>query len=421
MFALIWTVVLFFVRGTDAQTGTSADKIRRCDTGICITPTVGELTGEAGLCVVIPCSFTVDSGFIFSTIAWYKCEAATCSDSDIIFHAGKSYNNNLQAEYRGRVSLLEPDVRNNNCSIIINDLRESDSGSYQLRVHDELRLGPARYLFSPKATVTVKGLTQKPSVIVPSLTDGQRTTLTCTAPGLCSGSPPKFSWTWRGAGGKKSRITGSITDFQTESLTAGTRRYSSTLTFTPSAEHHDTKITCKVHFTGGLSTEETLALNVNYVKEVQITGDRNPKMGDTLSLTCSVESFLPSFIAWTKHNHNGSLSKSSTSSTLVVPNMTAEHSGPYICEASYRGRSLFSYVNITVSSDLERSSGSSHPVLPWVVAGVSLSVNVLFIFFISCLWNSRKKVKPNQEDSTYMSLQKTDVSPEYEVITQRRN
>ncbi|XP_008288776.1 basement membrane-specific heparan sulfate proteoglycan core protein-like, partial [Stegastes partitus] len=156
------------------------------------------------------------------------------------------------------------------------------------------------------------------------------------------------------------------------------------------------------------------------VKEVQITGDRNPKMGDTLNLTCSVESFPPSFIAWTKHNHNGSLSKSSTSSTLVIPNMTAEHSGLYICEASYRRRSLFSYVNITVSSDLERNSGSSCPVLSWVVAGVSLSVNVLFIFFISCLWNSRKKVKPNQEDSTYVSLQKTDVSPEYEVITQRR-
>ncbi|KAI3360593.1 hypothetical protein L3Q82_002455 [Scortum barcoo] len=105
----------------------------------------------------------------------------------------------------------------------------------------------------------IMGLIQKPTVLIPPLTEGQQTTLTCTAPGLCSGSDPNITWTWRGAGEKDSHITGNITAFKTETVT---QRHSSTLTFNPSAEHHDTKVTCKVIFTGNRTTEETVTLNV---------------------------------------------------------------------------------------------------------------------------------------------------------------
>ena len=98
--------------------------------------------------------------------------------------------------------------------------------------------------------------------MIPPLTEGQPTTLTCTAPGLCSGSDPKFTWTWRGAGEKYSQITGNITAFKTENLTAATQRHSSTLTFNPSAEHHNSNVTCKVSFTDNINAEETVTLNV---------------------------------------------------------------------------------------------------------------------------------------------------------------
>uniref|UniRef100_A0A8C9Y8Q1 Ig-like domain-containing protein n=1 Tax=Sander lucioperca TaxID=283035 RepID=A0A8C9Y8Q1_SANLU len=68
-------------------------------------------------------------------------------------------------------------------------------------------------------------------------------TLSCTAPGLCSGSDPEISWT-------------------TENLTAVTQRHSSTLTFNSSAEHHGTNVSCKVSFTNNITTEETVTLNV---------------------------------------------------------------------------------------------------------------------------------------------------------------
>uniref|UniRef100_A0A3P9BN28 Immunoglobulin domain-containing protein n=1 Tax=Maylandia zebra TaxID=106582 RepID=A0A3P9BN28_9CICH len=193
-----------------------------------------ELTAEAGLCVVIPCSFTTADEFTPKHTVWYKCETSqhSCSDDEIIFHSNKNTDKKAQAAFEGRVSRLEPDVSQNNCSIIINDLEESDSGSYQLRVTGELNGKEDGFTFIPRVTVSVKGLSQKPTVMIPTLTEGQQATLTCTAPGLCSGS-------------------------------SFTQRHISTLTFNPSAEHHNTSVTCKINFTGGKSTEETLTVHVN--------------------------------------------------------------------------------------------------------------------------------------------------------------
>ncbi|KAK1895317.1 Myeloid cell surface antigen CD33 [Dissostichus eleginoides] len=179
----------------------------------CITLSDADIPAEAGLCVVIPCSFTTDNSFIPKHMVWYKCENSKCEDS-VIFQTKEK--NKVQPRFVGRVSLLEPDVSKKKCSIIINDLTESDSGAYRLRVNGD----SSGFTFIRKTTVTVKGLTQKPSVTIPALTEGQQTTLTCTAPVLCSGSDPKITWTWRGAGEKDSQITGNITAFKTENLTA---------------------------------------------------------------------------------------------------------------------------------------------------------------------------------------------------------
>ncbi|KAL3980350.1 TBC1 domain family member 24 [Sarotherodon galilaeus] len=344
MFVLIWATLLFSVRDSSADTGVSAWGRQHCVGRYCVTLSERELTAQAGLCVVIPCSFTNADEFTPKHIVWHKCEASQtkCSDDEIIFHSNKNTDKKAQAGFEGRVSRLEPDVSQTNCSIIINDLEESDSGSYQLRVTGVRNGKQDAFSFSQRVTVSVKGLIQKATVMIPTLTEGQQATLTCTAPGLCSGSVPEITWTWRGAGGTESYITGNSTDFKTENLTAFRQRHSSTLTFNPSAEHHNTNVTCKIHFTGETTTEKTSGLNVNF-------------------------------------------------NVLHVLFACKEMSG-----------------NLSVK-------------LLVSIAAVSILVNIIFIIYFVLFWNSRKKMKPKEEEQTYMSLQKTDVLSEYDVICQSLN
>ncbi|XP_026225953.1 sialic acid-binding Ig-like lectin 5 [Anabas testudineus] len=256
-----------------------------------------------------------------------------------------SNNEKIEPEFKGRVSLLEPDVSKKNCSIIINDLRESDSGSYQLRVNV---------------------LNQKPTVTVPPLIEGHQTTLTCTAPGLCSGSVPEITWTWRKPGENDSHIPGNITVFSTETLTAVTQRHSSTLTFNTSTEHHSTEVTCKVNFNGSKTITETVTLNVTYVKNLNISGPTTVKPGDTLNLTCSVDSFPASSMTWTKSGCNESLNKNNESEPLtqggqaflIIHNMTADHSGQYICTAKHQIQTLTKHTHVTVTSPPKILNGS---------------------------------------------------------------
>ncbi|XP_049902713.1 myelin-associated glycoprotein-like [Epinephelus moara] len=376
MFVLILVTLLFSVRGSNADTG-AVWRRPFCDREYCITLSKGEITAEAGLCVVIPCLFTTGYSFIPQHLVWYKCEPSKpkCGDSDIIFNTNR--NNEVQSGFKGRVSLLEPDVYQGNCSIIVNDLTEFDSGSYQLRVNGFLYGREVGYTFYTRARVSVKGLTQRPTVMIPPLTEGQQTTLTCTAPGLCSGSVPEITWMWGGAGENISRITGNITAFMTEDLTAVTQRHSSTLTLNPSAKHHGTNVTCKVSFTNNITTEETVTLNVTYVKEVKITGNTSVKEGEALSLICSVESFPPALITWTKYsdemqnktetilqnntvtdlqndtvtdlqNDTETFLKKSGMDTFSILNVTTADSGLYICTAKHQNNTLMRKVNVTV-------------------------------------------------------------------------
>ncbi|XP_063340969.1 sialic acid-binding Ig-like lectin 14 [Pelmatolapia mariae] len=360
MFVLIWSALFVSVKGA------SVWGQQHCVGRYCVTLSERELTAEAGLCVVIPCSFTTADEFTPKHTVWYKCEASqrSCSD-DEIFHSNKNTDKKAQSGFEGRVSRLEPDVSQNNCSIIINDLKESDSGSYQLRVTGVRNGQQDAFTFIPRVTVSVKGLKLKPTVIIPTLTEGQQATLTCTAPGLCSGSVPEITWIWRGAGGTESYITGNRTDFKTEKLTDVTRRHISTLTFKSSAEQHNTTVTCKIHFTGETTTEEASTLKVNYVKEVKITGMTSVREGNVLNLTCSVESFPPAHIVWKKvpsttnlQTENTDLHNDTGSATLVTLNVTVENSGQYLCTAKHLDKILTSHVNVTLTWHTKIQNGS---------------------------------------------------------------
>ncbi|RVE63057.1 hypothetical protein OJAV_G00163000 [Oryzias javanicus] len=401
IFLLLWTSLVFSVRSIISSEGASVLAQPHCNFEYCISVSDEEISAEPGLCVVIPCSFMTPPNFKPQYLLWFKCESSRrCGNSDIIFHTNQNDKINLKPEFMRRVSLLDPDVNNGNCSIRISDLRESDSGSYQLRVNGLLNGYSDGFTFTKKTSVNVRGFRQKPTMTFPDLTEGHQTTLTCSAPALCSTSPPGISWVWRGAAEKEPLINGSITAFKNESLTAFTHRHLSTLTFIPTAELHKSNITCRIRFSDNTTTEETVDLHVNYV---QITGNADLKESMTLNLTC-MTSLSPAEIQWIKFgsktnqlirtsaalNNNTAIYLQEDRSTLLIFNVTAEDAGLYICSSKHLNNTIKDEVNVTVMSNQKSMTA--------LLIRISTLV-ILSCLIISILWKKMKRTENLQEAS----------------------
>uniref|UniRef100_A0A8C8G7A1 B-cell receptor CD22 n=1 Tax=Oncorhynchus tshawytscha TaxID=74940 RepID=A0A8C8G7A1_ONCTS len=300
-----------------------------------LSETLIQTVAEKGLCAVISCTFTHPDNIKPTAAVWFKCPTKGKCDEDKIRIVHSNKPSKAQEGYKQRVSLLETDLTKKNCSVIINDIRENDAGEYQFRL-------PSSYTYPKKVKITVSALTQKPSVLTPPLTEGEPATLTCTAPGMCSGTPPNITWTWRGTGDN-------ITE---EDLTNVTTTHFSMLTFTPTAKHHGTNVTCLVSFNGRITTKKTLTMNV----EPKISGCNTVREGDTLNLTCSDDSYPPSSsnITWSKKGTTALERNNSGRATLIISNMTREHAGEYVCTAQHHSRSLMASTVVTVMCEYKQ-------------------------------------------------------------------
>lgn len=89
-----------------------------------------------------------------------------------------------------------------------------------------------------------------------------------------------------------------------------------------------------------------------------MSDDRTVEEGNSLNLTCWVESYPLSGIRWTKLGSSAELNyevstdreNNKISALLLIPDVTTEDSGRYICEAAFLETSVSSYTNIMVTS-----------------------------------------------------------------------
>lgn len=90
-------------------------------------------------------------------------------------------------------------------------------------------------------------------------------------------------------------------------------------------------------------------------KELEMSGNTSVQLGDALNLTCSLDSFPPSLITWTKLGVSANLSdetelqSSNASATLTISNVTAEDSGQYVCTGKHMNTTVTVYTNVTVN------------------------------------------------------------------------
>ncbi|XP_019719452.1 sialic acid-binding Ig-like lectin 14 isoform X2 [Hippocampus comes] len=380
MFFLAGAAFLFHVC---VDTASASQSNNFCMGSFCINLDKTEIVSEAGLCTVIPCSFSAID-FTPQSIVWFKCSQSKsrCGDSEIIFHSKNT--GKILDGFRGRVRMLQSDVSLWDCSIMVNELTPSDSGAYQLRVNGLLRNTNEGFTFKKRVLITVTPLRQKPTVWSEPMIAGQSAMLTCVPPGLCSGYIPTISWAWKQSIGNDTHaVVPNRTAFQWETLTPFYRRYKSTLTFNATAEHHGRDITCKVFYWGvNETTEKTVTLNVTYAKPPSISGRTTVKEGDTLNLSCNADSFPPSRVFWNLPYSNGTdlqsgsqMSPTGASASLDIPNVTAAHSGRYQCVAT----NYTVHVDVTVTwfGGILNGSGCSlrGPVLTCVcISGGGLAV-----------------------------------------------
>ncbi|XP_034144729.1 sialic acid-binding Ig-like lectin 12 isoform X2 [Esox lucius] len=419
MWLLIWTLLL-----TERLCGKPPVPDRY---NITIYP--AEITVQTGLCAVISCTFTHPDKFQPKDALWFKCQDEGCTNKkEAIFSSEQP--SNVKEDYRQRVSLLERDLSKKNCSMIINSINENDQGKYQFRI----KFKASGYTYKDKVNITVTDLTQKPSVLIPALTEGETISMTCIAPGFCSGRPPSITWRWRRPGDNTTEFPDNTTIQKIENLTSVNTTHLSTLTFTPSAEHNGINVTCQVTFNEKIKTEETVTLNVTFRPPV-LSGSGCVVQAGVMTCVCICQGVPVPLIKWpvlnnvTEYNLTTSVSGSSVTSTISLP-VRNQTNNSVVCVCKHGGdnsKGTRANLNITQEGTNKNQTVSivkcENAVIPWTVAGVFLSVTVVLLIYL--LTDAYRKVqgknrKPKEEESTYISLETKDMSQDdYQVISKR--
>ncbi|XP_054567287.1 myeloid cell surface antigen CD33 isoform X2 [Eptesicus fuscus] len=215
------------------------------------TLTVPTVTVQKGLCVFVPCTFTIPERSYWTTPPaaygyWFPEGAKEHQDAAV---ATNNLAHKVQEGTQGRFYLLgNPQTKN--CSLDIRDARRTDDGLYYFRVERE-NYPTFKYSYKKNMlSVRVTALNHTPDILIPgTLESGRPTNLTCSVPWACErGTPPIFSWT-----------------SAAHSSLGPRTRLSSMLTLSPGPQDHGTNLTCQVHFpVAGVTVERTIQLNVTW-------------------------------------------------------------------------------------------------------------------------------------------------------------
>ncbi|XP_044847606.1 sialic acid-binding Ig-like lectin 11 [Mauremys mutica] len=221
---------------------------------------------QEGLCVLVPCTFTYPASYDTKNSSarlyryWYKDPADVGRNPPA---ASSDPRRGVSQETQGRFQLAENPARGD-CSLQISDARRMDVGRYFLRVEGDFSYN---YISTTDRTdltltISVPGLTEEPEIQISparglpgTLLAGEPVTVSCTAPGRCSGPPPRVTWT-----GPFSDTAQNVS----AQLVNGTWAHSSALNFTPGLGDHSKELVCNVTYRPprGPSTRRTVRLHV---------------------------------------------------------------------------------------------------------------------------------------------------------------
>uniref|UniRef100_A0A8C0IJU8 Ig-like domain-containing protein n=1 Tax=Chelonoidis abingdonii TaxID=106734 RepID=A0A8C0IJU8_CHEAB len=288
---------------------------------------------QEGLCVLIPCTFTYSaSSNTYSSWPqlyryWYKDQASVVWNPPV---ASSESSREVSQETRGRFQLAK-NPAHGDCSLQISDARRTDAGKYFFRFKKGTLICSHLILSSPH----VSELTEEPEIQISpadglpgTLLAGEPVTVTCTAPGRCSGPPPRVTWT--------GPFRNTAQDVSTQ-LANGSWAYSSALSFTPGPGDHGKELVCTISYRPpwGPSTRRTVQLHVVWPAPLGTEGDvvsLETQEDDSLSLSCDAGSRPEATLSWARMNRSLSPGQEGTR-RLELPNLRIGDAGEYRCWA----------------------------------------------------------------------------------------
>ncbi|XP_040276670.1 sialic acid-binding Ig-like lectin 8 [Bufo bufo] len=363
------------------------------------------VTVQRGLCVHVPCSFTVPSDVrlsISATGIWF------------LAHNGVGYpvasKNNFDHQTFGYF-FLTGNVSSGDCSYSIEDPPPIYNTIYYFRVED----GSLKFTYQDiHPYVNITDLTDKPTISSTRLVDGNEVTLTCTSPGRCRKIRPQIIWDWERT----------MTDIRQEMYNItyedDSKTFHSNITFTPRKSHNNSTLFCNVTFEGNFSTVEKRTLNVEYPPSMNITLEGadtdditavNVTNGDSITMKCIVDSNPEALITWYKEDMEVQRTISDRTVTLTLSNITQSDAGRYRCSAENEHGAAHRTVEIIYHSIGTQFSSVIMPVVGGVLFLLLLIVigALLIIYFRK---KRKKNVNENQKDVGMNDTEAIYCSPE---------
>ncbi|XP_060708573.1 sialic acid-binding Ig-like lectin 10 [Hemiscyllium ocellatum] len=301
-----------------------------------------EVIVQEGSCAQIPCRYNYPSCLKNQPRGgiWFNGETEKLR-THIAFHSKDP--NHKSRGFRDRTQ-LSGDLKDGDCSLIINDIKREDAGPYFFKV--KFDNGPSHHYY-PVTQLRVSDFTDKPTIFPVQIIAGMHVRLRCTFNTTCIGTAPTLTWD------TPTIVRGLVSNTITQH--GVTLTYTSVLSLTPLLRHQGQSLTCRVSYST-VSSEQTFVLTVQYAPEdLTITSLNRMKdssistiKGESAVIICSVRSFPASNLMWRHLNAIMNRTSFSNELWLVIPNVTSREAGDYQCVAENEHGTVEDSLTITV-------------------------------------------------------------------------